>query len=341
MQTKTVNDIWHNFEYIVKQIITFYVPTKTIRSNNFPPWFNGTLIKLKRKCRRQYKTRNCNEKAHLNYKQSFNEFRILSKSQYNAFMFKTLSEHAKENKSAFFQFIKNKNNPYISLPTLKNQDGTLVNGDFEKAELLNKTFASVYSENSSNHAPNVIFHNMSLAFITKATISLTIMNISNAIKALDSKKAPGPDGITIKLLKLAPLEFANYLFILYKECIDKGQLPDQWKVARITPLHKKGDPSNPLNYRPISITSICCKILEKLVNNVLLDHFENNNLFHPSQHGFRRSKSCETQLVKLITNLSRNVDENRQTDLIFIDFERAFDKVPHTILLSKLYSYGT
>ncbi|KAK3109083.1 hypothetical protein FSP39_022693 [Pinctada imbricata] len=125
-----------------------------------------------------------------------------------------------------------------------------------------------------------------------------------------------------------------------KISLNTGQLPSDWVTANVTPLFKKGERSKPSNYRPISLTCILCKTLEHIVTSNLVKHLTRNNILYDLQHGFREKRSCETQLIMLISELANNIQQGRQTDLILLDFSKAFDKVSRQKLIYKLYKYG-
>ena len=108
----------------------------------------------------------------------------------------------------------------------------------------------------------------------------------------------------------------------------------------VTPIFKKGDRSDPINYRPISLTCILFKVMEHIVASNLSRHFEQNDILYDLQHGFRERRSCETQLIQLVEELARNTCQGRQTDLILPDFSKAFDRVNHMKLLHKLHQHG-
>ena len=122
--------------------------------------------------------------------------------------------------------------------------------------------------------------------------------------------------------------------------INQGKLPNIWKDANVSPVFKKGDKSEPSNYRPISLTCILCKVLEHIVASSLSEHFTDLNILYELQHGFRERRSCETQLIMLIDELCKNMQMGKRTDLIILDFSKAFDKVVHEKLLQKLHFYG-
>ena len=120
--------------------------------------------------------------------------------------------------------------------------------------------------------------------------------------------------------------------------MDSRKLPIDWTNANISPVFKKGDVHLAENYHPVSLTSVTCKLLEYIICKHLLTHLENNNILTNLNHGFRSGYSCETQLLVTLNDLLHFNDEGSQTDVIILDFSKAFDTVPHEKLLTKLES---
>lgn len=110
--------------------------------------------------------------------------------------------------------------------------------------------------------------------------------------------------------------------------------------ANVAPIFKKGNRSTAANYRPVSLTCICSKLMEHVLASSMMTHLESHNLLYEWQHGFRSRRSCETQLVTFLHHLAQNMDRGRQTDAVIMDFSKAFDKVPHRRLMKKLCHYG-
>ena len=127
---------------------------------------------------------------------------------------------------------------------------------------------------------------------------------------------------------------------LFRKCIDDGQIPTVWREATITPIYKKGSRHSPSSYRPISLTSIPCKIFERVIKEKMLQHLQSNNLVSRSQHGFLPGRSCITNMLTLMDSLTQAYDDGQISEAVFIDFSKAFDRVPHTPLLHKLKAYG-
>ena len=111
-------------------------------------------------------------------------------------------------------------------------------------------------------------------------------------------------------------------------------------MANKFPLFKKGDKTKAENYRPISLTSISCKLLEHIVHSTVMGFLDSNKILSPFQHGFRQKRSCESQLLTTLRDFSENLNSSGQTDAVFLDFSKAFDKVDHRLLLSKMNHLG-
>ena len=122
--------------------------------------------------------------------------------------------------------------------------------------------------------------------------------------------------------------------------MDEGILPEQWKQANLTPVSKSGKKDRVKNYRPISVTSIICRAMEKTIRNAIIDYLENNNIISENQRGFRKGTSCITQLLECLEDWTSGLDNKKDFVIIYFDFKAAFDKVLHKRLLKKVYALG-
>ncbi len=124
--------------------------------------------------------------------------------------------------------------------------------------------------------------------------------------------------------------------VIFNMSLESGTVLTAWKTATVTPIFKKGTKGDPGNYRPVSLTSVPCKILESIIKDKIMDHLLENNLIRDSQHGFMPGRSCATNLVEFMYFVTESVDEGESVDIFYLDFAKAFDKVPRQRLLRKL-----
>ena len=156
------------------------------------------------------------------------------------------------------------------------------------------------------------------------------------LEAVKPHKATGPDAIPARLLKDYAAEIAPVLTLIYQASLGQGTVPIDWKHAWVIPVYKKGDRGSPSNYRPIFLTNISCKTLEHIIHSNFMDHLENLNILTDYQHGFRKHRSWETQLIQTVDDLAKSLHDAGQIDAV-LDFSKALNKVS---LAAKLYHYG-
>ena len=208
--------------------------------------------------------------------------------------------------------------------------------------ILNQQFQSAFSIKSiftsNQFAESIGMKNRSTQQLSSITISTP--GIDKILRNLNPHKAPGPDDISPRVLRETHRETAPLLQLIFDKSLSTGVVPDDWRTANVSPVYKKGQKYSASNYRPISLTSVCCKVMEHIVTSAIMNHGENNGLLYDLQHGFRRGRSCETQLIEFIDDLANNLDKGQQTDVLIMDFAKAFDKVNHSLLTHKLHNYG-
>ena len=166
-------------------------------------------------------------------------------------------------------------------------------------------------------------------------IQVTEEEVLKLFLKLNPVKACGPDSIPARILKELAHTIEPYLVSIFQRSFDTGKLPKDWRIANVTAIFKKGEMYKPSNYRPVSLTSICCKIQEHIITSSVIKHEDENNILTDCQDGFRARRSCETQLLTLADELVPGLDKKHQHDLIVLDFSKAFDYMPHQRLLKK------
>jgi hypothetical protein len=171
-------------------------------------------------------------------------------------------------------------------------------------------------------------------------IEITSDEVMTNLQTLRIDKSPGPDNIHPRLLKELCDVLAQPIAHIFNLSLSNSVVPQEWKDAIIAPIFKKGNKSDPANYRPVSLTSILCKVLEKCVANRITEHIFKNNLTCKEQHGFRSGRSTTTNLLEALNIWTEALSHNIPMDIIFLDYAKAFDTVPHKRLINKIKSFG-
>ena len=149
-------------------------------------------------------------------------------------------------------------------------------------------------------------------------------------------KSTGPDLIHPWVLSETAGSICIPLAMIFTKSMEQGIVPSSWKQAHVNAILKKGDRKEAKNYRPISLTSVCGKVLESIVRDKIVSHMMTNNLFCDEQHGFVPGRSCVTQLLCVMEMWTNSLNSREEIDCIYLDFQKAFDTVPHARLISKL-----
>ena len=348
--TAHVEDAW---SYFKNQLLTQqrnFIPNcvKRPTNNKNHPWFNTEI-------KRALIARN-NLHKHVKSLRSTENIRLYNEARRRV---KTLIKQAKRryeediaadsrtNAKKFFRYINNKKHIRSGIGPLKDSAGTLVTDDQKMASLLNDYFSSVFNPivdaghitanddnneigNAPDIAPEQTLHNL----------EITSEEVLRAINDMKTNKSPGPDNIYPKVLKETKSEIVDTLKTVFNLSLHQGTVPADWKSANVTPIFKKGDRNTPGNYRPISLTSVVGKMLESIIRDKIVNYLERHSLIRDSQHGFRNKRSCLSNLLTFYNDLFSAHDITRSLDIVYLDFQKAFDKVPHNKLMFKVKQLG-
>lgn len=254
---------------------------------------------------------------------------------------KKLAENVKQDCKSFYSYVRSKQRTRDKVGPLKNNLGKIVTDKEEAANLLNDYFSSVFTIEDCTKIPdpNLIFKGNSDSEGLNNML-ITVQLVEKKLETIKVNKCPGLDGIHPKMIWELRKELALPLAILYNCSLSTGTVPNGWREAGVTPLFKKGKKSETQNYRPVSMTSIICKIMESLLKDVIVEHLSKFSLIKDSQHGFTKGRSCLTNLLEFMEDVTLNIDQGKPVDIVYLDFAKAFDKVPYKRLFRKLGAHG-
>ena len=247
----------------------------------------------------------------------------------------------KKNSKYFFSYVKKMSKVKSKIGPLLDENGVYVSSPPHMANILAQQFSSVFSKMKAPlPPPTELFPEEPLSESTINDIVFTVESVIEAIMKLSSSSASGPDGFACILLKNCVSSLSKPLFQLYRKCLDDGTVPKSFKRSCITPIFKAGNKGLGVNYRPVGLTSQLSKVFEKIVREQMLDFFEKNYLLNNTQHGFRKGRSCVSQLIEHFEKIIENLNQGYNVDVIYLDFCKAFDKLDFNVLLSKLKKMG-
>ena len=249
---------------------------------------------------------------------------------------KQLVSQMKTDPKLFWRYASVRLHTRCQIGDLTAEDGTIARDSLEKADTLSKYFASKFTTEDTGAMPTL----ESSECTHLCNITITPQLVNQKLAALKPSSSSGPDGIHPKLLISCKDTLSVPLSILFNKSMDSGEVPPEWKLGEVTPIYRKGPTQDPASYRPVSLTSVPSKVLESLARDCILQHMLDSGLLHPAQHGFLPKRSCATQLIEAIEDWSRALDDGNSVDVAYLDFSKAFDSVPHKLLLHKLHAYG-
>ena len=332
-----VSDIWNFLKAEFSKIIEKNVPTKLTSSKFHQPWINTETKRLLRKKNRWLKKAKSLDTPHAwnIYKNIKRETQRTCRQTHEKHLSNLFSDD-KSNKK-LWSYIKSRRNENVGISELKNKNAIPTNDPVKKANLIHEQFDSVFSNpfpkithtfDKKDRLPNI------------HTIQISKPGLLKLLLNLNPNKANGPDNVPTQFLKTCAHEVVDLYHVLFQASLDQGVVPDDWKEGNIVPLYKKGDRSLPENYRPITLTSISCKILEHVVHSNIMTHLDKFNVLDDAQHGFRKKRSCISQLLTTVDDFASCLKNHQQIDAILLDFSKAFDKVDHEGLILKLEHLG-
>ena len=336
VKLRGVQEKYNIFMEVYREGVRRYVPKYRPKEVGQNDWFNARCTKAKEKRDEAWKRwkRNRNLRNKENFKIARNEYVKVRKEEERQYE-KDIVEKCKDQPKLFYKFINKKMKKRVTIELLKGEHG-IIDDPKNMAELLNNKFQQVFTKESRFEKPLIKRDVRQMK-----VIRVTETEILELIKELDDEKAMGPDEVSGKILKECKEELVRPIHDIIKCSIESGEVPAEWKKAEVIPIYKNGNKEEPLNYRPVSLTSIVCKICESVIKKYWLKFLEDHKLISNSQFGFRKGRSCVTNLLSFYSRVTERVQErDGWVDCVYLDLKKAFDKVPHERLLWKLENMG-
>ena len=326
--------LWEEFSKSCQAAISKHVPSKLSSSRFDQPWITASVKRLSRqkqrafnKAKRSKQPRDWRRYRTLK-RQTNNQCKAAHKDYLNTIV-------GEGNNKRFWSYIKSKRCDASGVSPLK-QDGVIYSSPKSQANALNRQFSSVFTTEDLASLPD----KGPSPFPTMDNVTISVDGICKLLKDLKPHKATGPDNLSCQFLKCSADKVSPALHLIFQASLLQGKIPSAWKEANVVPLFKKGDRSLPANYRPVSLTSVPCKIFEHILFSECMGFLEKHSILSDLQHGFRGKRSCESQLLISLQDLINHKNSHHQVDAVLLDFSKAFDKVPHCRLISKLTYYG-
>ena len=331
----STEEAWQAFTHKLLDCEKKFIPNKSNHKGRSKPiWMTHKALKS---LRHKYKTFDRYKDAdHPAYVRAAKAAKKELRKARHKFEYK-LAQKVKSDKKSFFAYTRSKTRCRTAPGPLLNQSGELIKGPQEMSEEFNSFFASVFTKEDLSNIP-----------LSKRDDSAPILDIirideervRKCMTKLRADKSPGSDDISPRLLIEITDEIVTPLTLIFNKSLQTGSVPEDWRTANVSPIYKKGKRNSPENYRPISLTSQICKLFEHIVREDIVHHLESHQLISDTQHGFRKGRSCLTNLLVFLDEVSSNMDNGNCIDAIYLDFAKAFDRVPHQRLIQKLQYHG-
>jgi Reverse transcriptase (RNA-dependent DNA polymerase)/Endonuclease-reverse transcriptase len=334
---KSTEEAWQIFKEIISIQVESEIPSFIPTGKTRPKWLTTEVQKLltqKKKAWRKAKS-DGSALSRAEYEEIAKQLKKKITAEKKKLERELANDH-EGNGRKFRNYIKQRTRSRDPVGPLTDSSGATLTEDSEIAEELNKFFASIFTREDRTNIPAKAMETENRL----DRIQLSRAEVTLKLRKLRPDSAAGPDNIHPKLLVECAEELAEPLCLIFRRSLSNNEVPADWKTATVAPIFKKGKRTDPGNYRPVSLTSVPCKVLESIIKDNVMRHLMTNNLLKDSQHGFMPNRSCTTNLIEFMETVTMNVDKGRPVDIFYLDFSKAFDSVPHERLMIKLQAKG-
>ena len=333
----TFHEDYATFFDILKNIMEEETPLKSPRIQKKNLYMTREANRIKRKKNKLWKKYKSTKSTfdRMKFNRCKNELRSLTRNLRKDFE-KSLSINSKQKPKLFWSYAKSRLKSRETISSLKKNNGTTALSAGDKAETLNAFFSSVFTLEDLQNIPTAPSYSHDNLL---SNINITSDLVKAKLNNLNPNKSPGYDKWHPYFLRELSDVICEPLAILFRKSLKEGA-HESWRKAIVTAIYKKGSKNDPGNYRPVSLTSVISKIMESIVRDAVVSHLMDNNLISDDQHGFVPGRNCITQLLVCMEEWTRRMENNLSFDVIYTDFSKAFDSVPHVRLFRKIRAMG-
>ncbi|XP_075162973.1 uncharacterized protein LOC142235596 [Haematobia irritans] len=336
LDSNDITELASRFYSILQDCISKSVPRIIINDNSGPPWNTRVLSKLKNQKNKMYKRLKKSGSAldFSTYSIARSKYNIANKLAHQDYL-NRMKDQLRVDPKSFYKFVNSKRQS-SGLPTYLKYKSSTADNDVDISNIFADFFATTYSDkcyDGNNIYPYMTrnCNRIDISYIDESTI------LSN-LRTLKSTFNAGPDGIPSCILKQCADILSYPLSLLFNKSLKSGNLPNIWKQSYVMPLFKSGNRNDACNYRGISNLCAIPKLMEKILTSSISHQI--SSLLSANQHGFRNKRSTITNLLEFTCLVNDAFRDRFQTDTIYTDFSKAFDKVNHALLLHKLDMIG-
>ena len=337
-EDESVDNQWHLIRENILMLRNKFVPLRARKLKTTPPWWRNCItkaLKLKNVAWTNYRKRGGHKlhKSYMEARRKVDKMRITCRNNYE----QSLAKSAKKNPKRYYRYVQSKSALRGSVGSLKNNDVVLTDSK-EKANLLLDYFEKVHR---SDNLTQVDSSPLNIDVVPKMEeILVREPQVLELLESVNVNKSIGVDGIHPLLIRVLANVIAPAVTNLFRLSLLERKLPGDWMGASVTPIHKGGKKEDVGNYRPVSQTAILLKVMEKLLRGFMVSHLTTHNLLSSNQHGFMRKRSCMSNLIAFLDEVTARVDRGEDVEVCYMDFRKAFDSVNHRLLLTKLQGFG-
>ena len=306
LENKTATECWNILKREIDCIVEQFVPLKKQRKRSKKKHLSKEAIRKIKYKQTMWKTyrHNLSEEDYAIYKEAPNQATAEIRNSKRSYEQK-LAFNIKHDSKSVYAYVRSKQKVQDKVGPLEGSDGNIITEGFLMEENLNEYFSSVFTreDTSALPVPETKFEGRESDYLGQLIV--TPKMVAKKIRDMKENKSPGVDGIPPKLLLEIVKQISIPLATVFNLSIEEGVVPLEWKEANIIPLFKNGSRSKSENYRPVSLTSVVCKLLERLIKDHLVDFLVKNNLINPSQHGFLKARSCLTNILCFLEDVTK------------------------------------